>query len=115
MTSLKKRNYSKKTGSNLKIQGGEIQLEFRGAWKTIEKHGRIAQANAAPENSGAALVGKSVRVSHLAERAGFEPAMGFKPHTAFPVLLLRPLGHLSKIERESLLKPFATHQRSCCW
>jgi hypothetical protein len=34
------------------------------------------------------------------ERAGFEPAMGFKPHTAFPVLLLRPLGHLSKIERE---------------
>jgi hypothetical protein len=29
------------------------------------------------------------------ERAGFEPAMGFKPHTAFPVLLLRPLGHLS--------------------
>src|ERR1051325_236863 len=29
------------------------------------------------------------------ERAGFEPAKGFKPLTAFPVLLLRPLGHLS--------------------
>src|SRR5690348_10381189 len=29
------------------------------------------------------------------ERAGFEPAIGFKPNTAFPVLLLRPLGHLS--------------------
>ena len=29
------------------------------------------------------------------EREGFEPSMRFKPHTAFPVLLLRPLGHLS--------------------
>jgi len=29
------------------------------------------------------------------ERAGFEPAIGFKPDTAFPVLLLQPLGHLS--------------------
>src|SRR5207237_858524 len=32
----------------------------------------------------------------LTERAGFEPAIGFKPNTAFPVLLLRPLGHLSQ-------------------
>ena len=31
----------------------------------------------------------------ITERAGFEPASGFKPATAFPVLLLRPLGHLS--------------------
>ncbi len=30
------------------------------------------------------------------EREGFEPSNGFKPVTAFPVLLLRPLGHLSK-------------------
>src|SRR5215213_2810889 len=30
-----------------------------------------------------------------AEREGFEPSIGFKPNTAFPVLLLRPLGHLS--------------------
>src|SRR5262245_7401739 len=31
----------------------------------------------------------------LAERAGFEPAVRFRPHTAFPVPHLRPLGHLS--------------------
>src|SRR5437667_116240 len=30
-----------------------------------------------------------------AERAGFEPAVRFRPHTAFPVPHLRPLGHLS--------------------
>src|SRR5947209_7323008 len=30
-----------------------------------------------------------------AERAGFEPAVRFDPHTAFPVPRLRPLGHLS--------------------
>ena len=31
------------------------------------------------------------------ERGGFEPPNGFKPVTAFPVLLLRPLGHLSRL------------------
>ncbi|MDB5356906.1 MAG: hypothetical protein JWN24_3359 [Phycisphaerales bacterium] len=31
----------------------------------------------------------------ITEREGFEPSIGFKPNTAFPVLLLRPLGHLS--------------------
>ena|SRR5580704_18281665 len=31
-----------------------------------------------------------------AERAGFEPAVRFDPHTAFPVPRLRPLGHLSE-------------------
>lgn len=29
------------------------------------------------------------------EREGFEPSVGGYPYTAFPVLLLRPLGHLS--------------------
>src|SRR6476469_6482550 len=33
--------------------------------------------------------------NNAAERGGFEPPMRFKPHTAFPVLLLQPLGHLS--------------------
>ena len=32
----------------------------------------------------------------VTERAGFEPASRFKPATAFPVLLLQPLGHLSR-------------------
>jgi hypothetical protein len=34
-------------------------------------------------------------VGFITEREGFEPSIGFKPNTAFPVLLLRPLGHLS--------------------
>jgi hypothetical protein len=33
--------------------------------------------------------------AEITEREGFEPSIGFKPNTAFPVLLLRPLGHLS--------------------
>src|SRR5207253_5123953 len=33
-----------------------------------------------------------------AERAGFEPAVRFDPHTAFPVPHLRPLGHLSELD-----------------
>ena len=35
--------------------------------------------------------------SYVAEREGFEPSNRFKPVTAFPVLLLRPLGHLSGV------------------
>src|SRR5215210_2039627 len=34
-----------------------------------------------------------------AERAGFEPAMGFKPHTRLAGECLQPLGHLSRGER----------------
>src|SRR5687767_2815056 len=34
--------------------------------------------------------------SFQTERGGFEPPWRFKPPTAFPVLLLQPLGHLSK-------------------
>ncbi len=35
-------------------------------------------------------------LSDITERAGFEPAVRTKPHTAFPRRLLRPLGHLSR-------------------
>jgi hypothetical protein len=31
----------------------------------------------------------------LAERGGFEPPIRFRPYTAFPVLRIRPLCHLS--------------------
>lgn len=61
-----------KTGSNLKIQDRRIQVEFRDAWKIVEKHGRIAQPPPAPRSRGAALVGKSADVSHVAERGRFE-------------------------------------------
>jgi DNA invertase Pin-like site-specific DNA recombinase len=57
----------KKTGSNLKILHKKIEFEFRGAWKTVEKHGRLAQSPAAPPIRGAACVGKSAHVFTLAE------------------------------------------------
>src|SRR5437879_3661046 len=41
--------------------------------------------------------GLAMGASFQAERAGFEPAVRFDPHTAFPVPHLRPLGHLSEI------------------
>jgi len=41
----------------------------------------------------------------VTERAGFEPARRFKPPTAFPVLLLRPLGHLSNDGQFSRCSP----------
>jgi hypothetical protein len=69
---LEKLKLLKKTGSNLKIQDRKIQVEFRDAWKTIEKHSRIAHLHTAPHHRGAAFVGKSGDVSHLAEEVRFE-------------------------------------------
>ena len=45
----------------------------------------------------------------LAESKGFEPLMQGYPHTRFPIVLLRPLGQLSKIlwlrRQDSNLRP----------
>jgi hypothetical protein len=38
-------------------------------------------------------------LDQLTERGGFEPPVRFRPHTAFPVLLLQPLGHLSRLNQ----------------
>jgi hypothetical protein len=40
---------------------------------------------------------KRLRMKNLAEREGFEPSTGVAS-TRFPVVLLRPLGHLSTCE-----------------
>ena len=34
----------------------------------------------------------------MAEKAGFEPAVRFKPYTRFPGVHLQPLGHFSKLD-----------------
>jgi hypothetical protein len=60
--------------------------------KTGPNQGRIEFARQQP-SSISSLTNDD---GFLTERAGFEPAIGFKPNTAFPVLLLRPLGHLSR-------------------
>ena len=39
--------------------------------------------------------GRGSYIEQMAERAGFEPAMGFYPHTRLAGECLQPLGHLS--------------------
>lgn len=39
----------------------------------------------------------------LAEKAGFEPAVRYKPYTRFPGVHLRPLGHFSVNNSESVI------------
>jgi hypothetical protein len=60
-------------GSNLNIQQKKIELEFRGAWKTIVKHGRLAQPLTAAPDAGAAAVGETDHIFTDAEEKGFEP------------------------------------------
>ena len=38
----------------------------------------------------------------MAERVGFEPTVRHSPHTRFPSVLLKPLGHLSALQTEHL-------------
>src|SRR5687768_5916054 len=63
----------------------------------LAANGSKASANDGKRRRADVSVGPSAKhqVSKTTERAGFEPAIGFKPDTAFPVLLLQPLGHLS--------------------
>ncbi|CAN5692862.1 recombinase family protein [soil metagenome] len=68
----KKTELFKKTGSNLKIQDRKIHLDFRGPWKSIEKHGHLAHHEIAARESRAASHGKSSHVVSVAEEMRFE-------------------------------------------
>jgi hypothetical protein len=52
--------------------------------------GRRSQANRDPLS-----LGRGSQLGQMAERAGFEPAMEFDPHTRLAGECLQPLGHLS--------------------
>jgi site-specific DNA recombinase len=91
----KQRDFFKEVGSNPKLVNRTLRFTPRNAWQTVVDQAPVAQHNIAPTHVGAMTVGKPSHVLHVAERGGFEPPNGFKPVTAFPVLLLRPLGHLS--------------------
>jgi hypothetical protein len=59
---------------------------------------RAADEKRAPESQSAALEPFAAGCSYvdqMAERAGFEPAMEFNPHTRLAGECLQPLGHLS--------------------
>jgi site-specific DNA recombinase len=94
-------DFFKKIGSNPTISNRHLSIVPRGPWQLVVDQGPFAQHNAAPAIASAALFGPKSPGLNTAERAGFEPARRFKPPTAFPVLLLQPLGHLSKNDSPS--------------
>jgi hypothetical protein len=55
--------------------------------------------------------GSGSQLVQMAERAGFEPAMEFNPHTRLAGECLQPLGHLSPRGRRTSVKPGATSVR----
>jgi site-specific DNA recombinase len=94
-----KRDFLKNNGSNPTLRNRRMHWQARGAWKTVGNHGPFAHHTTAPRLLGAVSAGETCPMFSKAEREGFEPSNGFKPITAFPVLLLRPLGHLSGTRR----------------
>src|SRR5206468_2341548 len=86
-----------------------LRVDFSRPWKIVERYRHTAHRPGPRPSCDAASPGKSDHVVSLAERAGFEPARRFKPPTAFPVLLLRPLGHLSKQLLIVMLRCVAVH------
>ncbi len=57
------------------------------------------------------LEGFSGSQIELAEKAGFEPAVRYKPHTRFPGVHLQPLGHFSV--NNFLMYTFGRLQNGC--
>jgi site-specific DNA recombinase len=92
----RQRDFVKKVGSNLTISDRHLSVIPRGAWKLVVDQGPFAQHNAAPSCDDAAFLGEKSPYLQTAERGRFELPRRFKPSTAFPVLLLQPLGHLSR-------------------
>jgi site-specific DNA recombinase len=94
-TEEQKRDFLKNVGSNLTISDRHLSVVPREPWKLVVDQGHFAQHTTAPSCDDAAVVGETDHHLKPAERGGFEPPRRFKPSTAFPVLLLQPLGHLS--------------------
>jgi hypothetical protein len=63
---------------------------------------RARAERAAKANRDPLSLGRGSQLGQMAERAGFEPAMEFDPHTRLAGECLQPLGHLSWDERASL-------------
>jgi hypothetical protein len=57
--------------------------------------GRTTRRRPSTTNPNPFFRGRGSRVDKMAERAGFEPAMGVEPHTRLAGECLQPLGHLS--------------------
>jgi site-specific DNA recombinase len=70
--------------------------------RAIALHTQNRAGNAADERSA----GPVSIYEQMAERAGFEPAMEFNPHTRLAGECLQPLGHLS-LDRDASLEPAA--------
>jgi site-specific DNA recombinase len=66
--------------------------------QTATKRPRTPQNKAAstPKNPDPLSRGRGSYIEQMAERAGFEPAMEFNPHTRLAGECLQPLGHLSR-------------------
>jgi site-specific DNA recombinase len=63
---------------------------------------RARAERAAKANRDPLSLGRGSQLEQMAERAGFEPAMEFNPHTRLAGECLQPLGHLSWDEQASL-------------
>jgi hypothetical protein len=81
------------------------------AQKTTNRPQTAQNKDFGPENDpDPDFRGRGSYIERMAERAGFEPAMEFDPHTRLAGECLQPLGHLSLDRHASLEETYGRHQ-----
>jgi hypothetical protein len=91
-------------------ESGEIEIQATPLYAELVPLARELGRDAAQSTGdrprkgrGPDFRGHGLKTTKMAERAGFEPAMEFDPHTRLAGECLQPLGHLSRVgERRSL-------------
>lgn len=101
--------FLKNVGSNLTLRDRRLQWAPRGAWKLLVDE-EVAQPDESGAESGGATETPENRAGRIKRRGGDSNPRYTCAYTAFPVLLLQPLGHLSGEGRE-----FRTQTRCCLW
>ena len=106
----------KKIGSNPILVNRKIRFSPREAWKLVVNQGSFAQPAAARESPAADVCGETHHDFNKRREGDSNPRYGY-PYTAFPVLLLRPLGHLSsrKSREGAILRGGQNTRFSCRW
>jgi hypothetical protein len=80
---------------DIEIRPTPLYAELVPLARKLGRDAAQSAGNRAQKGRGPDFRGHGLKTTKMAERAGFEPAMEFNPHTRLAGECLQPLGHLS--------------------
>jgi site-specific DNA recombinase len=82
---------------DIESQANPLYAELVPLARKLGRDAAQTAGNRANNDRGPDFRGHGLKTTRMAERAGFEPAMEFDPHTRLAGECLQPLGHLSRV------------------